>query len=309
MRSVILLVGLMACAGSPPNNPTSPSSTSKELDTCAGDPWLAQILGAAPELSSSMQLASMKRTRLYGPAFATRDVVEMDHMGDLQGTRSAAAETYEWEGPPRAGSSSGHETSRVTILRKAFGDPLALKTSEGEALYGAPSTLASGAMEYPPTKVNASAPFGPEGGRTLFTFSDGTWVEVDQWMAQRFRPSFASSGPPPAPPSDADTAWEICATIKPNGAIASGVWGTPPLRGVLRFYANQDADAELLFRFASPELAQRARLEQQNRCAQGLPHGPDKGFFSFVPPCEGVPTSDGPFLRYPVRFSGSVPLH
>lgn len=253
-------------------------------------------------MSAMMRVDVMKKNRVYGPAFADRDRVEMDHLGDLQQVRSASAETYQWEGPPSESSSSGHETSRVTVLRRAFGDPLAI-VRDGEALYGAPSTLASGAMEYPPTAANASTTFGPHGGRTLFTFSDGTWVEVDQWMAQRFRASFASSGPPPLPPSDPDVAWEVCAKPKASEAIASGVWGTPPTRGVLRFYGGRDADAELLYRFGSAELARRAESEQRNRCAQGLPHSNDKGIFSLTPPCEGVPAGDGPFLRYPMRFT------
>src|SRR6185436_8139191 len=201
--------------------------------------------------------------------------------------------------------STGHDTARVTVLRNAFGDPLALRDGSGAPNYGAPSTLASGAMEYPPTEANQAAPFGPAGGRVIFTFSDGTWVQVDAWMAQRFRAAFASQGPPPAPPSDPSVAWEVCAGFESDRAVRSGVWATTPERGVLRFYTGRDADAELLYRFATPELATRAESEQKTRCAQGLPRDPDKGIFSLSPPCRGLEggKASGAFLRCPMRFA------
>ena len=307
-RLLLLAFAVMACGGpssKTPTTTTTSSNASVEPDTCAGDSWLVDALGERPELSSTMVLDGMKRTRLYGPAFATLDKVEMDHLGDLQGTRAAVAETYQWEGPASTSSSSGHETSRVTVLRKAFGDPLALE-AVGQPLYGAPSTLASGAMEYPPTKTNAETTFGPKGGHVIFTFADGTWVEVDQWMAQRFRASFATTGAPPLPPFTSDVAWEICGKLDAVNAVKSGVWGTTPSRGVLRFFAGREADVELLFRFASPDDARRAAGEQQARCARGLPHEPDKGIFSLVPPCQGEPTIEGPLLRYPMRITGSL---
>jgi|GEM_PF-5757920 len=301
-RSLVYSLVFVACASTTANKTTTAGSAPIEADSCAGDPWLKEILGERPELSSTMVLDRMKRTRLFGPLFANRDTLAMDHLGDLQGMRAAMAETYEWQGPPRASSSTGHETSRVTVLRKAFGDPLALRSGD-QPLYGAPSTLASGAMEYPPTKTNADAPFGPNGGRVIFTFADGTWVEVDQWMAQRFRASFASTGAPPLPPFGSDVAWEVCGKLDANEAVKSGAWGTVPERGVLRFYAGRDADVDLLFRFSSLEVATRASSEQRARCAQGLPHEADKGIFSFTPPCEGAPGIEGSFLRYSMRIS------
>lgn len=244
-----------------------------------------------------MKLDGMRRSRMFGAGFAQLQTVQMDYLYELADVRSATAEMYEWRGPPGTGK------SLVTVLRQAFGDPRALKDGS-TFLYGPPVPLANGALEYPPARGAADAAFQPKGGRTLFTFPDGTWVRVDTWMTQRVRASFAMSSPP-LPPSGPDVAWEICA-----GSLApelSNVWGVRPDHSVLRFLAGRDVDAEMLFRFPSPALAIRAEGEQRVRCAQQAAAPPskssDKGLFSLVPPCDGMTSSvDGPLLRYAIRF-------
>jgi len=247
----------------------------------------------------------MRRTRIYGPYFSTRDRVEMDHLGDLQAVRAASAEVYEWEGPPRQSSSSGHETSRVVVLRQAFGDPRAIKGEGGVDRYFAPATLPNGVLEFAPTKANVDTVFGPTGGKVIYTFADGTWVQVDGWMSQRFHAAFSVAGSPPLPPWAPGVAWEVCALFDPKETIRSGVWGVAPQRGVLRFFAGGAQDGEMVYRFATPDLAARAAAEQRARCSQpafGEPH--DKGIFSLTPPCTGVVSTslDGPMLRYVLRF-------
>lgn len=304
--SVLSLSAACASSGAPAARLPPPSGgTLAASDTCAGDTWLPQILGRRAELVSAMSVAGMRRTHAFGSQFISRDRVEMDHLAELQQVPNAAAEVYEWEGPPRAGSSSGHETSRVIVLRQAFGDPRALK-GDGADLYAPPVTLPNGAMEFAPTRANVETPFAPTGGKTIFTFADGTWVQVDGWMAQRFRPTFGSAGPPPLPPSAGSAAWEICALFDAREAARSGTWGAAPVHGVLRLFATGDGkDGELVFRFASPDLAARAAAEQRERCAQpAFGKGGDKGLFSLIPPCEVVasPSLDGPMLRYALRL-------
>jgi hypothetical protein len=251
-----------------------------------------------------MHLDAMKRTRAYGSYFINKNNVEMDHIGEFEKMPFSSAEVYEWQGPPRESSSSGHETARVIVLRNVFGDPRALK-SEGADEYLAPVTLANGVLEYPPAPANVNASFGPSGGQTIFTFSDGTWVRVDGWMVQRFRAAFAAAGAPPLPPHSPDVAWEVCALFDATEAVASGSWGATPQRGVLRFIGGGDVDAEMVYRFASDDLAKRAQAEQAARCAQ-VPYTKtnDKGIFDLIPPCKGQvsSTTDGPMLRYKLRF-------
>jgi hypothetical protein len=276
---------------------------------CAGDPWAAQIMGERPRMSSAMSLDGMRRTRTYGSYFVTRDHVEMDHLGDLDAVRSQAAEVYEWQGPPitRYSSSSKFETARVVVLRNTFGDPRALRGEHGDR-YGSPVTLPTGVMDFPPTRANIDESFAPTGGTEIFTFGDGTWVRVDGWMAQRFRAAFSTVGaPPPRPPAGPSAAWEVCATFDQQKALASGAWGATPMRGVLRFLTTSspnDVDLEMVYRFATPDLAQRAQAEYHQRCAQPTDYGQnDKGIFSLVPPCTNVAsiTADGPMLRFAIR--------
>src|SRR5581483_7760538 len=170
---------------------------------CAGDPWLAQIMGERPRMSSAMSLDGMRRTRTYGSYFVTRDRVEMDPLGDLQSVRAQAAEVYAWQGPPitRYSSRSKYETARDVVLRSAFGDPRALRGEDGDR-YASPVTLPTGVMDFAPTRANVDESFAPTGGTEIFTFGDGTWVRVDGWMAQRFRAAFSVVGQsPPLPPS------------------------------------------------------------------------------------------------------------
>jgi hypothetical protein len=303
---LLVAVGLAACASpSGPAGPQVPSGSATMSDVCAGDSWLAPMLGP-PRIGAAMSLDGMKRSRVFGPGTASLDRVQMDHLGELGSVRSSSGEVYEWEGPPSRSSSTGHETSRVLVIRKAFGDPRAL-VSDGAPLYGAPTTLANGVLEFPPTKTNLEAAFAPTGGTFVYTFADGTWVRVDGWMAQRFRPVFASAGPPPLPPSGASVAWEVCAAFDSKRSIDNAAWRTMPRRGVLRFFSGttSGADGELVYRFDSPELASRAAAEQRARCSQPA-YGPagDKGLFSLTPPCSAIPGAalDGPLLRYPFRM-------
>ena len=302
-----LLCLAAACGGSTPSAASPPQGSTLAAppsDTCAGDPWLAQILGQRPELSNTMRLEPMKRTRAYGSYFMTKNNVEMDYIGEFEKMPFSSAEVYQWQGPPREGSSSGHETARVIVLRNVFGDPRALK-ADGADTYLAPVTLANGVLEYPPAPANVNAPFAPNGGQTIFTFADGTWVRVDGWMVQRFRAAFSAAGAPPLPPSGPDVAWEVCALFDSQKAIQTGAWAATPERGVLRFLAGSDVDAEMVYRFANEDLATRAKAEQEQRCAQA-PYAKtnDKGIFDLIPPCKGrvSETVDGPMLRYALRF-------
>ncbi|MGH7329494.1 MAG: hypothetical protein ACREJX_14205, partial [Polyangiaceae bacterium] len=270
---LLSLLGLgAACGGAstPAAASAPPGSTlaAPPSDTCAGDPWLAQILGQRPLLTNTMRLAQMQHTRAYGSYFVSKNNVEMDHIGEFEKMPFSSAEVYEWQGPPNTSSSSGHETARVIVLRNVFGDPRALK-ADGADEYLAPIALANGVAEYPPAPANVNAPFGPSGGQTIFTFADGTWVRVDGWMVQRFRAAFSAAGQaPPLPPSGSDVAWEVCALFDPNEAQKSGVWGIAPERGVLRFVASSDIDAEMVYRFSSADFAARAQAEQRARCTR-----------------------------------------
>jgi hypothetical protein len=174
-------------------------------------------------------------------------------------------------------------------------------------LYAAPTPLANGALEYPPTPEAMNISFRPRGGRTLYTFPDGTWVRVDSWMTQRVRGAFATAAPP-LPPAPPDVAWEVCANTAVEGVDRANAWGVRPERSILRFLAGREIDAEMVFRFPSEGLAIRAQGEQRVRCAQAG-RGPvsstgDKGLFSLIPPCTGVvgTTVEGPLLRYALRF-------
>jgi hypothetical protein len=308
----IFVVALAAACSPSASSPrvSSPTPSGAASDVCAGDPWLAQIIGERPRSSAAMSLDGMRRSRLYGPYFGSRDRVEMDHLGELATVRAQAAEVYEWQGPPitRWSSSDKYERSRVIVLRNAFGDPRAFREQNGADRYASPITLPTGIMEFPPTQANINATFAPTGGSTIFTFGDGTWVKVDGWMAQRFRSAFSSVGnPPPLPPAASIAAWEVCAFFDQDRAMRSGAWATTPQRGVLRFFAGGDVDVEMVFRFAAPDLATRAMSEQRIRCSQPeYASGGDKGIFSLTPPCRGVLSAsvDGPMLRYALRVDG-----
>jgi len=293
---------LGACGGSSPSQPAQPTSANGRPapDVCAGDPWLAQLFGEQPTISSTMRLDGMRRSRALGGAAQRLERIEMDYLYELGSVRSASAETYEWRT-----TQPNVPASRATVLRQAFGDPRAL--AEGNVrLYGEPVRLSAAATEYPPSPDAASRdlPFRPRGGRTLFTFSDGTWVRVDAWMAQRVRDSFARGGAPPLPIAPPDVAWEICTRGSELANRPSGVWSVAPERAVVHILADRDPDIDMFFRFASPALAIRAQGEQQVRCSQ-QPAGPknDKGIFDFTPPCAGVASStiEGSMLHYAVR--------
>ena len=268
LTALFVAVGLVACA-SPSGQaaPQVPSAKGAASDVCAGDSWLAPMFGL-PRVGAAMSLEGMKRTRAFGPGVASLDRVQMDHLGELGSVRSSSGEVYEWEGPPSRTSSSGHETSRVLVIRQAFGDPRSL-VSDGASLYGAPTTLANGVLEFPPTKTNVEAGGAPTGGTFIYTFADGTWVRVDGWMAQRMRPVFVSAGSPPLPPSGPGVA-ETCALFDAKRSADNAAWRTTPRRGVLRFFSGttSGADGELVYRFDTPELASRAADEQRARCAQ-----------------------------------------
>jgi hypothetical protein len=267
-------------------------------DVCAGDPWLSQLFGT-PSLSSTMRLAQMQQ--LVAASDGGRlDRLEMDNLYELQDVRSSSAETYEW----RDNQTNG-ETARVTIVRQAFGDPRSLRAGD-IPLYGAPITLGTMVLEYPPSQDAATKmlPFRPHGGRTLFTFSDGTWVRVDTWMAQRVRESFVRNGPPAMPAAPPDVAWEICAGGDPDRASRLRV----PLfeRATIHVLVGRDHTMDMFFRFRSPEAAAAAREDHRSYCAQNA-NDParDKGVFEFRPPCGTAATSavEGAFLHYTIRSS------
>jgi hypothetical protein len=238
-----------------------------------------------------MRLDGMQR--VMGPSGHRMDHIEMDYLYELESVRSASAETFEWRSPNSA-------AARVTVLRAAFGDPRQLR-ADNTYLYGAPVQLGPNVVEYPPSAEAASSdvPFRPRGGRTLFTFSDGTWVRADAWMAQRLRSAFVQNGPPPPPVAPADVAWEICARGEPRPGLA-----TTFDRATIHILAGRDHPVDMYFRYASPDLAARAQGEHRFFCGQS-PHDPkkDKGIFEFRPPCEAASTStvEGPYLHYTIR--------
>ncbi len=288
-----VMLGVSGCgSSSATTQPQAPTSGRPPPDVCAGDPWLAQLLGTPPTISSTMRLEQMQR--LMAGTGHTMDRIQMDHLYEMNQVMSASAENFEWDGPTNGGQ------PRVIVLRKAFGDPRQLK-SERVPLYGAPRTLSPTLLEYPPTPEAAAKDeaFQSRGGRTLFTFSDGTWVRVDTWMAPRLRAAFAQNGPPPPPAAPPDVAWEICASRNPQPGLT-----TIADRMTLHMLVGRDHPIDMFFRYGSPELAARAEGEHRFFCQQN-PHDPrkDKGIFQFRPPCEHQATSavEGPYLHYVIR--------
>src|SRR4051794_26850217 len=103
LLSVVTAAAFAPACGAPPPSSPPPTSGGPVLagssDACAGDPWLAQLLGERPSLVSAMKLDGMKRTRMFGAALASSQAVEMDYLYELQNVRAAAAETYQWSAP------------------------------------------------------------------------------------------------------------------------------------------------------------------------------------------------------------------
>lgn len=160
------------------------------------------------------------------------------------------------------------------------------------ATHGAPVTLSSGVMEYPPSpRLKA---FGLK--RSTFVFPDGTLVSPTTLeLADRFRSEFAATGQaPPRPSNDPDLLLELCGTIdQTDMGLPYDVWRIEGDRVCSRKFGTKDG--ELTYRFSTPEKAARAAMEQANACANGA--------------CPWVLSSStaGSVVRYRVNFNAAKP--
>lgn len=253
----------------PPPATPPPTGAACALD----DAWLLQLGNGRPAQSLVMRFDQMRKRGDFGP------VGPITTYNDFGPVIRTGEEKYEW--PEQDATEHGY--ANVVVLRNASG-----AVPSG---YGPPTRLASGVLEHPPGKPAVEF---IKRRFSLFVFPDGTWVRTDTQFTNAFRKAFAEPGKAPPPPSAySDVAWEICGPMDhemdPNElSLPWDVWAIEGTRGTVRLFGSRP-EGELVYPFATPELAAQAAKEQSARCQKSG--------------CPWMVSSsvEGPLVRYGIR--------